>query len=99
MDAKMQDWLSFLGKAKELGASHVRIDGENSIEVTFGNQVGVQVVPQTTISTDESVLSALIQGGDTAKELLEDGKITPRQKLELEMALEDQHNHDHYRSA
>lgn len=99
MDKKLHDWLVFLEKAKEMGASRVRVDGPDSIDVTFGNQVGVQVIPETTIGTDERILSALVEGDATAKELLEEGKITPRQKLELEMALQDQHDHDHYRSA
>ena len=99
MTKKMSEWLDFLKKVSEMGASQVRIDGENSLEVTFGHQVGVEVLQGTTIATDERVLSDLVSGTRTAKEMLEEGEITPRQKLELEMAMQGQHDHDHYRSA
>lgn len=96
---KMREWLEFLGKLSEMGASQVSISGEDSLEVSFGNQAGTQVYPQTSIPTDERVLGDLLTGDRSAKELLEEGEITPRQKLELEMAMQDQHNHDHYRSS
>ena len=99
MTKKMSEWLDFLKKVSEMGASQVRIDGENSLEVTFGHQVGVQVLQDTTIATDERVLSDLVSGTRTAKEMLEEGEITPRQKLELEMAMQGQYDHDHYRSS
>lgn len=99
MTKKMSEWLDFLKKVSEMGASQVRIDGENSLEVTFGHQVGVEVLQDTTIATDERVLSDLVSGTRTAKEMLEEGEITSRQKLELEMAMQNQHDHDHYRSS
>ena len=99
MTKKMQEWLEFLKKVSEMGASQVRIDGDDTIEVSFGNQGGMQVIPQTTLPTDEQALSDLLTGTRTPKELLEEGDITPRQKLELEMSMQERYDHDHYRSA
>ena len=99
MNQKMNEWLEFLKKVSELGASHARIDGEDTVEVSFQNQGGVQVIPERTIPTDERALSDLLTGTRTPKELLEEGDITPRQRVELEMALQEQYDHDHYRSA
>ena len=57
------------------------------------------MVPNTTVATDVQVISDLMTGTRTAKEMLEEGEITPRQRIELEMAIQEQVDHDHYRSA
>ena len=99
MSAYHADMVKFLTKLSELGVSHVKIEGETCLEVTFGHQSGIQVVPHTTIATDSQVISDLMTGTRTAKEMLEEGEITPRQRIELEMAIQEQVDHDHYRSA
>ena len=99
MSAYHTDMVRFLTKLNELGVSHVKIDGESCLEVTFGRQTGIQVVPNTTVATDVQVISDLMTGTRTAKEMLEECEITPRQRIELEMAIQEQVDHDHYRSA